>query len=77
MNPTVAGLIWIGLGLAVLTFGALFVLEGVLYLLRQDPITVYVRNWSWHYVFPAAFVAVGLVAGASAALTHFILDGQR
>lgn len=77
MNPTVAGLIWIGLGLAVLAFGALFVLEGALYLLRQDPITVYVRNWSWHHVWAAAFVAVGLVASSSAALTHFILDGQR
>lgn len=77
MHATIAGLIWIGLGLAVLAFGALFVLEGVLYLTRQDPITVYIRNWSWGHLWIAAFVAVGLVAGSAAALTHFVLDGQR
>lgn len=77
MNATVAGSIWICLGLAVLAFGALFCLEGILYWTRQTPITAYVRNWGWHHVFPAAFVGVLLIAGAAAAVTHFILDGQR
>lgn len=77
MNPTVAGLIWIGLGVALGAFAALFILEGVLYLMRQDPITVYVRNWAWGHVWAAAFVSVGLVAASAAALTHFVLDGQR
>src|SRR5260370_42714717 len=77
MHALVAGLIWIGFGAVILVFGLLFVLEGILYLTHQDPITVYVRNWSWGHLWVAAFVAVGLGAGSSAALTHFLLDGQR
>jgi hypothetical protein len=77
MNPVVAGAIWFGLGGLIMILGLLFCLEGVLYWLRQDLITVYIRNWSWGHHFVAIFIAVGLVASTSAAFMHFLLDGGR
>lgn len=74
MSDTVAGIIWLALGTALLAFAALFVTEGVLYLTGRALITSYIRDWSLGHWYVAIAVGVALVAGASMALTHFVLD---
>ena len=76
-NPTVAGLIWIGFGLILLTIAGLFLLEGVLYLLHQPVITLYVRAFRTAFPLAVEFAFLALLVGMAAAFVHFVLDGGR
>lgn len=75
MNSTVAGLIWILLGIPIISFGILFVIEGGLYITQQRPITTYIRNWGYGHVFVFAIIGALLLVGVGMAVTHFVLDG--
>lgn len=73
----IAGSIWTGAGLILIVLGLWFVLEGVTYFERQPPITPYIRTFTTHHLVIAVVVGLALVAGASAAFTHFVLDAIR
>ncbi len=75
MTHTVAGLIWILLGVPIISFGLLFELEGILYLANRVIITTYIRNWGFGHVFVFVVLGAMLILGVGMAVTHFVLDG--
>ena len=73
----IAGSIWLGAGLILVIIGLWFVLEGITYYEQQPQITPVIRTWTAHHAVLAVIVGLALIAAASAAFTHFILDVPR
>lgn len=76
-NPTVAGLIWILLAMIPLSIAILFVLEGVLAIMRQPLITLYIRAFRTIHPLIVEFLFLGVLVGATAAFVHFVIDGSK
>lgn len=76
-NATVAGLIWILLGLIPLVIGVLFELEGILALKHQPLITLYIRAFRTIHPLIVEFLFLAILVGATAAFVHFVVDGSK